>query len=75
MNLWIVYRDNAKWQETLKVKIGARKYERCLIISKEKPQGLPGLFVPRLMTGAPYRTVPPKNPSMLSNYCNDARLI
>ena len=35
-HLWIVWRDNAKWQKTLKVKIGARNYKRCLIISIRK---------------------------------------
>ncbi len=26
-HLWIVWRDNAKWQKTLKVKIGAKNYK------------------------------------------------
>ena len=64
-HLWIVWRNNAKWQKTLKVKIRARNYKRCLIISKKKPQMLFALSVPRLMTGALYRTVPPNNPCML----------
>ena len=32
------------WQETLKVKVGARKYISCLVISTEKPQRLFALF-------------------------------
>ncbi len=64
-HLWIVWRDNAKWQKTLKVKIRARNYKRCLIISKKKPQKLFALSVPYLMTGDLYRTVPPNNPCML----------
>ena len=32
---------------------------------QEKPQRSFALFVPCLMTGALYRTVPPKNPYML----------
>ena len=47
-----------------KVKIGVRKYKRCLIITKEKLQRLFVLFVLYLMTGALYRTVPPTNPYM-----------
>ncbi len=62
---WIVWRDNAKWQKTFKVKIGARNYKRCLIISKKKPQKLFALSVPCLMTGALYHTVPPNSPCML----------
>ena len=58
LNFW---RDNAKWQETLKVKIGATKYKRCFIISKEKPQKLFALFVTCLMIDALYRTVPRNN--------------
>ena len=27
--------DNAKWQKTIKAKIGARNYKRCLIISRK----------------------------------------
>ena len=49
-------------KKTLKVKIGVRIFERCLIISKEKPQRLFALFVPCLMTGALSRPVPPSNP-------------
>ena len=50
-HLCTVWRDNAKWQEILKVKIGARK---CSLI-----------FVPCLMIGALYRTVLPNSPYML----------
>ena len=57
-NLWSA--QNRK--KTLKVKIGVRIFKRCLIISKEKPQRLFAPFVPCLMTGALYRTVPPNNP-------------
>ena len=32
-HLSIVWRDKAKWQRTLKVKIRARNYKRCLITS------------------------------------------
>ncbi len=32
-HLSIVWRDKAKWQKTLKVKIRARNYKRCLITS------------------------------------------
>ncbi len=64
-HLWIVWRDKAKWQKTLKVKIRARNYKRCLITSKKKPQKLFAVSVPCLMTGALYRTVPPNNPCML----------
>ena len=64
-HLWIVWRDKAKWQKSLKVKIRARNYKRCLITSKKKPQKLFAVSVPRLMTGALYRTVPPNNPCML----------
>ncbi len=64
-HLWIVWRDKAKWQKTLKVKIRARNYKRCLITSKKKPQKLFAVSVPRLMTGALYRTVPPNNLCML----------
>ena len=60
-HLWIVWRDNAKWQKILKVKIRARNYKRCLIISKKKLQKLFAVSVPRLMTGALYRTVPPNH--------------
>ncbi len=54
-----------KWQKAIKVKIGARNYKTCLIISKEKPQKLFSLSVPCLMTGTLYRTVLPNNPCML----------
>ena len=30
-HLWVVWQDNAMWQETFKVKIGARKYKRFLV--------------------------------------------
>ena len=43
-HLWIVWRDNEKRQETLKVKIRARKCKRCHTISKEIPQRLLALF-------------------------------
>ncbi len=43
----------------------SKKYKRCLIISKEKPQKLFALSIPCLMTGTLYRTVPPNNPCML----------
>ena len=59
--------DNAKYLETLKVKTGARKYKKCLIISFRK--GLEVVCTIRstfcLMTGALYRTIPPNNPCML----------
>lgn len=35
-HLWIVWRDNTKWQESLNVKIAVRKYKKCLIISLRK---------------------------------------
>ena len=54
---------STKWQETSKVKIEAHNI-RCLIISKEKLQRLFALFVPYLMTGVLYHTVPPNNPYM-----------
>ena len=38
-HLWIIW-DDAMWQETLEVKIRARKYKGCLVISKEKPRRL-----------------------------------
>ena len=51
-HLWIVWRDNSKCQETLKVKIAARKYKRCLIIPEKKRYKFFPLFVPYLMTAA-----------------------
>ena len=48
MDCW---KNNANWQETLKVKIGARKYKRFLIMYKERPQVF-ALFVPCLMIDA-----------------------
>ena len=39
-HLWIVWRDNEKRQETLKVKIREKKYKRYHIISKEIAQRL-----------------------------------
>ena len=63
-HLWTVTSENAKWWDALKVKIEARKYKRCLIISKENPQRLFQYFF-HVMTSALYRTVPPVNPCML----------
>ena len=64
-NLWIVWKDTAKWPKTLKVKIRGKKYKRCLIISKENPQRLFVLFVSCLVTSALCPTIPPNNPCML----------
>ena len=47
----IVWTGIAKWQESLKVKIGVRKGKRCPIIFKEKPQKLFALFNLCLTTG------------------------
>ena len=60
-HLWIVWEANAKMARKFKVKIGARKYKRCLVISKEKPQKLFAQFVPCLMTAAVYHTFPSNN--------------
>ena len=51
-SIWMFWRDNAWWQEVLKVKI------------ETKSQRLFVLFVPCLENGALYRTVPPKNVCM-----------
>ena len=58
-HLWIVWRDKTKCQETLKVKIGARKYKGCLIAPEKKRYKFFPLFVPYLMTAVLYRPVPP----------------
>ena len=41
-----------KVAENLKVEFGERKYKKCLIIFKEKPQRFFALFVLYLITGA-----------------------
>ena len=61
-DLLIVWRENAKSQETLKVKIVARNTKDSSLPFKEKPQMLFAIFVPCLMAGALYRTVSPNNP-------------
>ena len=47
--LWIIWKDCAKWKETLEVKIGAGKYKKCLIISRKKPYRSCALFLPCFM--------------------------
>lgn len=60
------YLINSKWQETLDVKIGARKIKEC-VISNEKLQKLFALFIPCLIASsscALRRTLHPNNYSM-----------
>ena len=62
-SIYRLFRGTAQnGKKTLKVKIGVRIFERCLIISKEKPQRLFSLFVSYFMAGAFSRPAPPNNP-------------
>ena len=51
-DLLIVWRENAKSRETLKVKIVARNTKDSSLPFKKKPQMLFAIFVPCLMAGA-----------------------
>ena len=62
-SIYRLFRGTAQnGKKTLKVKIGVRIFERCLIISKEKPQRLFAPFVSYFMAGAFSRPVPSNNP-------------
>ena len=64
----VCLRDNAMWQETLKLQDLELKQENIKDFSLSLRKSLEGCLLysfPGLMTSALYRTVPPNNPCML----------